>query len=383
MRTIFRLVAWLCLPCSFLGGCASSMPPSTTEEPPAQIPDIPTELPPTEDPPVETITPPRQVSFAVIHDSSDIGLSELAAQSFDMIMIEPSRNGDLSTELTLGEVETLRSSGACPKQILAYLHLARAEDSATYWDPVWVTGDGITGFPLPGLAPAWLGEWDYMIPATYQVRYWDPQWHAVIMGTTAAGSAATPFDRIINAQYDGVYLDGVAAYDFWSSGAQQELTRSEARERMVAWVVTLTEYARQVRGLPDFKVFVQNGNEIIFDDRGQLDGLGEQFLDVIDGIAVEHVFFNEDVPKLQAQVAETLSTLAAYTTQGKTVLVIDYVIRTTGSKERSDQLLTDLYQKASASGLSPYAAASEGDLANVLILDADEWSVAQPPPCGP
>ncbi len=320
-------------------------------------------------------------SLVYVLQPDAVGIAALAAASFDWLVLEPSREGDASSEYTQAEVETIRQGGACgDKTILAYLSIGEAEEYRDYWDPGWVNG---AGTPIDGVAPSWLGPSNPDWAGNYKVRYWDPGWQAVILGT-ASGPQKTPLDRIIDAGFDGVYLDIVDAFEFWSDPEEgiEELTRQEARERMIEWVTRIAEYARDTRGAEGFLVFPQNAEEIIFNDDDELDGLSDEYFAVVDGIGIESLFYSGTDPNDDEEVARRLATLAEFTDRGKTVLVTDYVLNANYTPANSGARAADFVERTRRAGLIPYAAVTDFDLDEIVVLDG-AWPVVQPIPCEP
>lgn len=309
-----------------------------------------------------------------------ISLDDITAQPFRWIVIEPSRTGDAAGEFIAAEVQRMRSEGACDQRvILAYLSIGEAEDYRDYFDASWV--DGEAGAPIEGVAPSWLGPSNPDFPGNYKVRYWEEGWQSLILGT-ASGPDATPLDRIINSGFDGVYLDIIDAYEFWSeSGGGNELTRQEARERMIAWVSRIADYARQTRGAAGFLVFPQNGSDIIRDDDDAIDAFGESYLNTVDGIGIEDLFYDETTAQPQAETDYRIAQLAEFRNRGKAVLVTDYVLDTTLSPGASDTRVSDFYRRTLEEGFVPYAAVSDRDLNEIVLLEPPDWSVEQPVPC--
>jgi len=238
--------------------------------------------------------------------------------------------------------------------------------------------DGPEGPVIEGVAPDWLGPNNPNWPSNYKVRYWDPQWQATILGTPS-GADETPLDRIIDAGYDGVYLDIIDAYEFWSSSdGGNELTRAEARARMIDWVAVIADYARTTRGRSNFLVFPQNAEDIILDDDDGLDDLTDDWFAAVSGIGIEDLFYDETTPQPADEVEYRLEQLAQYRNRGKTVLVTDYVVRA-GAQPASDARVADFYAQALGEGFVPYAAMSDRELDQIVTLTQPDWSVDQPP----
>ncbi|MBN1511497.1 MAG: endo alpha-1,4 polygalactosaminidase [Phycisphaerae bacterium] len=320
-------------------------------------------------------------SFLYVLQPDAVGDAALAVASFDWLVLEPSREGDAASEFTRAELNAIRQGGACgDKIILAYLSIGEAEDYREYWDSDWVNGSGT---PIDGVAPSWLGPSNPDWGGNYKVRYWDPDWQAIILGT-ASGPEKTPLDRIIDAGFDGVYLDIVDAFEFWSDPDEgiEELSRQEARERMIEWVTRIAEYARDTRGVEGFLVFPQNADEIIYNDDDALDALSEDYFSVVDGIGIEDLVYSGTDPNDEEDVTRRLATLAEFTDRGKTVLVTDYVLNANYTPANSGSRAADFVARARQAGLIPYAAVEEGDLDEVVVLGSG-WPVAQPIACEP
>ncbi len=317
-------------------------------------------------------------SLLYVLQPEGIPLADLVAQPFTWLVLEPSRAGDAASEFTPAEIASLRTGGPCGgKSVLAYLSIGEAENYRDYWNPAWTNGDG--GPPVAGVAPAWLGPSNPDFPSNYKVRYWDADWQALVLGTTF-GPDKTPLDRIIDAGYNGVYLDIIDAFEFWSEPeGGNELTRAEARTRMIAWVAEIAEYARVTRGAAGFLVFPQNGEEIIYEDDETLDDLSDQYFADISGIGVEDLFFDELTPRAEADVDRRVQTLLEYRRRGKTVLVTDYVLADPPSAASDGPRAADFYAAARAQGLVPYAAMQDRDLDEIVQLSPDDWPIAQPP----
>lgn len=319
--------------------------------------------------------------FLYVLQPDAVGDAALAAAPFEWLVLEPSRFGDAASEFTRGELSTIRDGSGCgSKKILAYLSIGEAEDYRDYWNTAWVAGD--EGPPIAGVAPAWLGPSNPRWGGNYKVRYWDPDWQAVIMGTSS-GASETPLDRIIDAGFDGVYLDIVDGFEFWSDPDEgyAELTREEARKRMIEFVIAIGNYARQTRGVANFMVFPQNAEEIIYNDNGELDDLSAAYFAAIDGIGIEDLFYS-DTDKVDAtEAADRAATLGQFRDRGKTVLVTDYVLDANYSAANSGVRVADFYQRALDAGFVPYAAVAEGDLNEIATFGGGAWSYDQPPPC--
>jgi len=318
-----------------------------------------------------------QPGLMYVLQPGDMSAEELGETGFAWMILEPSRTGDAAGEFTAADIEAIRTGGPCPKTILAYLSVGEAEDYRDYFDPEWVDGD--EGPPISGVAPEWLGPTNPDWLGNYKVRYWMAEWQSLMLGT-ADGPNKTPLDRIIDAGFDGVYLDIIDAYYFWSEAEGGfELSRAEARRRMIEWVQTISAYARETRGVEGFMVFPQNAADIIRDDDDELDGLSDDYFDAIDGIGIEDLYYDETNRQPAGDTEYRLEQLVEYRDRGKTVLVTDYLLSTSYTPANSDQRVADFYERALGAGFVPYAATEDRELNVIVTLPSSAgWSVDQP-----
>lgn len=301
---------------------------------------------------------------------------QLTDAPFHWLVLEPTRDGQSTGDFSSVEVEQIRTDGACTKKMLAYLSIGEAEIYREYWNDSWVNR---RGRPIPGVAPAWLGpenpDWD----GNYKVRYWDNAWQSLILGDDTDPDR-TPLDRIIDQGFDGVYLDIVDAFEYWSSReGGRVLTRQQAREFMIQFVVTIADYARITRGDSDFLVFPQNASDIVRDDNGDIDALGLQYLAAIDGIGQEDLYYRALKKNKPVETNYLLDQLREYASRGRTVLVTDYVIKAQRpTAQTNNARAADFYTRCRNEDFIPYAAMSDRNLDEIVTLATPEWSVAQP-----
>jgi cysteinyl-tRNA synthetase len=234
--------------------------------------------------------------------------------AFDLVVTSITVAGN-STEI----VPQLKQSPGGDKLILAYMSIGQAENYRFYWRPEWAQHP-----------PEWLDEGDAVWAGDYWVRYWHPEWQAIIYG-----SPDSYLDLIMRLGFDGIYLDRVDAYQYYE---EREGRESAARE-MAQFIMDLAQYARQKH--PGFGVFPQNGEElgILFPD----------YLEVVDGIGVEDLYYGyprDHEPSPADWTAGRESMLDQWVAAGKLVLTVDY----TADREQ----IADAYNRSRAHGYVPY-----------------------------
>jgi uncharacterized protein (TIGR01370 family) len=192
-------------------------------------------------------------------------VDQVAASSYDLVVIDfvPSQQGE--ADFPMADLTGELHSGAQPKLVLAYISIAEAEDYRSYWqtdwrvgDPEWIAGDDPDG---------WEGN--------FPVAYWHEDWREIWLGRDGYLSA------IIEAGFDGVYLDWVEAYSEESVAALAIGDGVDPFREMVRWVTDIAGFCRASR--PGFIVVAQNGAELTIE---------EDYLSAIDGLAQEHIWFD-------------------------------------------------------------------------------------------
>jgi len=85
--------------------------------------------------------------------------------------------------------------------VIAYMSIGEAEDYRFYWNECWNS-----------TPPAWLVEENPNWEGNYKVKYWDKDWKNLIYGSETAY-----LNIIINAGFDGVYLDIIDGFQYFES----------------------------------------------------------------------------------------------------------------------------------------------------------------------
>ncbi len=317
-------------------------------------------------------------SLLYVLQPEQVSTADLVNAGFSMLVLEPSRDGGQSGDFTAAEVTQMQVLGPQPTTVLAYLSIGEAEDYRDYWNDAWVDA---AGEPIPGVAPAWLGPVNPDWPGNYKTRYWHEDWQALLFGTPS-GPDLTPLDRIIDQGFDGVYLDIVDGYQYWSDEEEipAELTRVEARGHMIDLIEALADYARIERGVPGFLVYPQNAEDIVLTEFDLLDAESERYFTLIDGIGIEDLFYNGQRKQRRGETAFRVEVLHEFSQRGKAVVVTDYVINsrkpTAGSSRKRAE---KFYRLCLTEGFTPYAAHSDRELDELVFLRrADRVLIDQP-----
>jgi cysteinyl-tRNA synthetase, unknown class len=264
-----------------------------------------------------------------VYQLQNIDLDAIARIRFDLAVIDYSADGSEAARFTRAQIAGLQKSGG-GKRVLAYMSIGEAEDYRWYWRAEWKTSP-----------PPWLGPLNPDWAGNYKVKYWDPAWQQIVFDY---------LDKIIDAGFDGVYLDVVDAYYFWGPEGESGLKRKSSEQEMVDFVKSIATHAREERGEKEFAVFVQNAAELA----GHAD-----YLAAVAGIGQEDLFFNGNKKQPARETTYTISFLNKFKAAGKPVLVIDYPTQVAKVEE--------VYTRAKEKGFIPYVPRRELDRLTVNV----------------
>jgi cysteinyl-tRNA synthetase len=239
------------------------------------------------DPPVDTVdamTAARQVK-SWHYQLQNIDPSAIARSSADMVVIDYSGE---SGPFSRAQVEQMRRKpDGSRRVVLAYMSIGEAESYRWYW---------------ARRARAWLGPENPQWPGNYGVRFWHPNWQAIIFEYT---------DKILAAGFDGVYLDKVDEY------VDMAKENPQARALMIAFVKKLAEHARARK--PGFLVVPQNAEELLTE---------ASYRAVIDGLGKEDLLYGETKdkqPNQPDQIEANVAFLKRLTADRKPVFAVEYL----------------------------------------------------------
>jgi cysteinyl-tRNA synthetase, unknown class len=230
---------------------------------------------------------------------------------FDVLVVDYARDGTQATAYTKADVERfrLRTTGK-PRIVLSYLSIGEAESYRSYWRPDW--------FQTP---PAWVGAENAAWRKNYAVNFWDARWQRLLFNPNPTGwdrarewlgLETKPYlDRIIDAGFDGVYLDRVDAYE------AVQTTRPSARDDMIGLVGNLSAFAKTRR--PGFLVLPQNAEELLD---------SATYRAAIDGVGKEDLLFGEGGDGVANDPRSTRSSVGFLNrakADGRPVFVVEYI----------------------------------------------------------
>ena len=277
-----------------------------------------------------------------VYQLQDINLAAIGNTKFDIVIMDYSEDGSDSGRFSVEEIDELKNSAGGSKRVLAYMSIGEAENYRFYWEESWDADNN--GQPDAG-SPSWLGPSNPDWPGNYKVRYWEPEWQSIIFG-----SSTSYLDKIIDAGFDGVYLDIIDAYEYWGPDGESGEDRETAEQEMVDFVVKISEYAKRKNS--DFGIFPQNGAAL---------GAHEDYLNAVTGIGQEDVYYgyDGDGQKTPRNVTKELEGyLDVFKDAGKLVLTIDYPFSCSEDKpcfnKKTRKKINNAYKKSKKKGYIPY-----------------------------
>ncbi len=250
-----------------------------------------------------------------------LDLRAVGRSAYDLIVMDYSANGDEESQYSRSDINGLKQGSGDNKVVLAYLSIGEAESYRYYWQERWRPG-----------APEWLDASNPNWQNNFKVRYWDEGWQQIVFGYV---------DRLLEAGFDGAYLDVVDAYEHFADQG-----RSTSAQEMVDFVAAIADYARARD--QDFLILPQNAPELA--------ALVPGYVNIVDGIGQEDIYFGyegDDERTPQHVTREMEDYLDLYLNAGKLVLTVDY------AHARSN--VEDAYESSRSRGYVPFVTVRDLD----------------------
>jgi cysteinyl-tRNA synthetase len=249
-------------------------------------------------------------SLAVV--LQDVDFDELRRQDPDVIVIDYSKSGGSSGELTAEDVKALKERPGVDRIVLAYMSIGEAESYRYYWPAAPEQEEGQEEGQAqeqkaqkdPTSMPGYIVKINPDWAENYRVKYWDPEWRSVL-----AGKSDSYLSRILSQGFDGVFLDTVDTAEVY---LEEEM--ADAPALMLDLVKFITETARASD--PDFLVVAQNPYVIL-----ELDGATQ----AISGVSAENVLFDNGSIRSASDLVPVLENLNKVKAAGRSVISIEYI----------------------------------------------------------
>ncbi|MDX9906095.1 MAG: endo alpha-1,4 polygalactosaminidase [Bacteroidales bacterium] len=126
--------------------------------------------------------------------SKQVMINEISATDFDIVLIDLFFN---EIEFTPSEINQLkRKANGGQRLVISYLNIGSAEKFRYYWKPDWELHH-----------PHWLKKKYEGYDDEIWVEFWEKEWQDIIFGNDNSY-----LKKILDAGFDGAYLDNVEAY---------------------------------------------------------------------------------------------------------------------------------------------------------------------------
>lgn len=125
-------------------------------------------------------------------------LSSLGDNNYDLIIIDLYFAGQTLSKQDLAKLSHKKNGGR--RLVYAYMSIGEASDYRAYWQPEWSYA-----------RPDWIVAGNPNWPGSYKVEYWQSSWQKLLFGSPDAY-----LDQILNAGFDGVFLDVIDAFEYFA-----------------------------------------------------------------------------------------------------------------------------------------------------------------------
>jgi cysteinyl-tRNA synthetase, unknown class len=254
---------------------------------------------------------PRSMAYVLQADRLSAqradAVKKLAECGRDLIVIDAAYAA--ASPWTTEEIATIRA-GKAGRRVVAYLSIGEAEDYRPYWQKSWdANGDGKPDAAAPKFLNSENPDWE----GNYRVRYWHPEWQAIMLPAV---------EEIMAQGFDGLYLDIVDAFEFyeydeaakdWLDDRKNPETDRTYRQDMVAWVTRIAKQARARNS--EALIIPQNASQLL---------ANAEYRMLISGIGVEDLLVAWRKLKTEKQRRYVCGFLDQLKAESKPVLVIDY-----------------------------------------------------------
>lgn len=197
----------------------------------------------------------------VINDVGPAKMAKIGDLAVDLVVVD---SEDRALE-PFDQADVAVMQGANDKQVISYLSIGEAETYRDYWQAAWESAP-----------PVWLAEENPEWEGNIKVAYWNTDWQQIIFAMV---------DGIVDAGFDGLYLDIIDAYGYW----EEDAPRADAdfyRDAMVDFVTAIRARAEarmaDTGTSRDFAIIGQNGEDLVEDPA---------YLAAVDGIGKEDLYF--------------------------------------------------------------------------------------------
>lgn len=122
----------------------------------------------------------------------------VTATNYDLLIMDLFfTDGSTFTASEINELKNKANGGK--RLVISYMSIGESEDYRYYWQASWNTAK-----------PAWMDAENPDWPGNFKVKYWHAEWQSIIYGNDGSY-----LKKILDAGFDGVYLDIIDAFEFY------------------------------------------------------------------------------------------------------------------------------------------------------------------------
>ncbi|MBP7239324.1 MAG: endo alpha-1,4 polygalactosaminidase [Saprospiraceae bacterium] len=125
-------------------------------------------------------------------------INAVTATNYDLIVMDLFfQDGNAFAPAEIDQLQSKANGGK--RMVVAYMSIGEAEDYRYYWLPEWNAHK-----------PSWMNAENPDWAGNFKVQYWNPEWQSIIFGNDDSY-----VHKIIDAGFDGVYLDIIDAFEYY------------------------------------------------------------------------------------------------------------------------------------------------------------------------
>lgn len=164
------------------------------------IPDYPTPIYNENSDNIMTISNAKNFLYLINGDSYPTKktiIDDISMTNYDLVLIDLYQKEEIFTSQDITKLKVKKNGSS--RLVIAYMSIGEAEEYRAYWQESW-----------KWQKPDWLERENPNWEGNYKVKYWDLEWQKIIYG-----EENSYLDLILEASFDGVYLDIVDAFEYF------------------------------------------------------------------------------------------------------------------------------------------------------------------------
>ncbi len=124
-------------------------------------------------------------------------ITAINGTNYDVIIMDLFFNESGFTSTEINQLKLKNNGGK--RLVIAYMSIGEAENYRYYWNDSWTVG-----------SPSWIEAENPDWAGNFKVRYWESEWQTIVYGNNDSY-----LKKIIDAGFNGVYLDIIDAFEYF------------------------------------------------------------------------------------------------------------------------------------------------------------------------